>query len=40
MLEKILEDTEQLINMHYEDDSVKFLILKKNLTRDGKSDIL
>lgn len=28
MLEKILEDTEQLINMHYEDDSVKFLILK------------
>lgn len=29
MLEKILEDTEQLINMHYEDDSVKFLISKK-----------
>ena len=28
MLEKILEETERLINFHYEDDSVKFLILK------------
>lgn len=24
-LEKILEETEQLVNMHYEDDSVKTL---------------
>ena len=27
-LEKILEETEQIINMHYEDDSVKTIILK------------
>ena len=27
-LEKILEETEQLVNMHYEDDSVKTIILR------------
>ena len=28
-LEKILEEIEQLVNMHYEDDSVKTTILRK-----------
>ena len=27
-LEKILEETEQLVNMHYEDDSVKTIIMR------------
>ena len=27
-LDKILEETEQLVNMHYEDDSVKTIILR------------
>ena len=27
-LEKILEETEQLINMHYEDDGVKTIIMR------------
>ena len=28
-LEKILEEIEQLVNMHYENDSVKIIILRK-----------
>lgn len=42
MLEKILEETERIINMHYEDDSVKAMILRnlRNVRKHMNEDTI